>query len=45
MNNNIGVKSKISIAFSKRIKKYFPSVKIFLWDERLSTQEAIDNMY
>ncbi|MDO8064333.1 Holliday junction resolvase RuvX [Candidatus Phytoplasma bonamiae] len=45
MNNNIGFKSKISIAFSKRIKKYFPFVKIFLWDERLSTKEAIDNMY
>ncbi|MDV3157539.1 MAG: Holliday junction resolvase RuvX [Candidatus Phytoplasma australasiaticum] len=45
MNNNIGVKSKISIAFSKKIKKYFPSVEVFLWDERLSTQEAINNMY
>ncbi|MDV3166339.1 MAG: Holliday junction resolvase RuvX ['Waltheria sp.' little leaf phytoplasma] len=45
MNNNIGIKSKISISFSKRIKKSFPFVQIFLWDERLSTKEAIDNMY
>ncbi|MDO8059366.1 Holliday junction resolvase RuvX ['Crotalaria aegyptiaca' phytoplasma] len=45
MNNNIGIKSKISISFSKRIKKSFPFVQIFLWDERLSTEEAIDNMY
>ncbi len=45
MNNNVGVKSKISIAFGKKIKKYFPSVEVFLWDERLSTQEAINNMH
>ncbi|MDO8030333.1 Holliday junction resolvase RuvX ['Planchonia careya' phytoplasma] len=45
MNNNVGVKSKISIAFSKKIKKYFQSVEVFLWDERLSTQEAINNMH
>ncbi|MDO8168252.1 Holliday junction resolvase RuvX [Candidatus Phytoplasma melaleucae] len=45
MNNCEGIKSKISIMFQKKMQKSFPLIKVILWDERLSTQQAINIMH
>jgi putative Holliday junction resolvase len=41
MNNDIGIKAKISIDFKKKLENKFEKIKIILWDERLSTLQAI----
>ncbi|KUI63380.1 Putative Holliday junction resolvase [Cytospora mali] len=41
MNNDIGIKAKISNDFKKTLEKKFRQVKVILWDERLSTVQAI----
>ncbi|MFC3900890.1 Holliday junction resolvase RuvX [Aliicoccus persicus] len=40
MNNSIGESGQRSIDFSKMLEAELPSVKITLWDERLSTVAA-----
>ncbi|MFR0368008.1 Holliday junction resolvase RuvX [Candidatus Phytoplasma palmae] len=42
MNNDIGVKANISLDFKKRINKNFPYLDVILWDERLSTKNALE---
>ncbi|MBT1576718.1 Holliday junction resolvase RuvX ['Elaeagnus angustifolia' witches'-broom phytoplasma] len=41
MNNDIGIKAKISSDFKKTLENKFEQVKVILWDERLSTVQAI----
>nr|WP_252861575.1 Holliday junction resolvase RuvX [New Jersey aster yellows phytoplasma] len=41
MNNDIGIKAKISNYFKKTLENKFGQVKVILWDERLSTVQAI----
>lgn len=41
MNNDIGIKAKVSITFKKRLEKAFRDVEVVLWDERLSTLQAL----
>ncbi|TVY12196.1 Hollyday junction resolvase [Candidatus Phytoplasma pini] len=45
MNNNLGIKAKISINFQKKIKKSCYNVKIILWDERLTTIQALEILH
>ncbi|MEZ0180101.1 Holliday junction resolvase RuvX ['Camptotheca acuminata' phytoplasma] len=40
MNNDVGIKAKISINFLELMKKKFDCVEIILWDERLTTKQA-----
>ena len=40
MNKSVGESGKRSIYFSEKLKERFPSIKIELWDERLSTIAA-----
>ncbi|CAM3435473.1 Holliday junction resolvase RuvX [Nosocomiicoccus ampullae] len=40
MNNSVGESGERSIYFSEKLKERFPSIKIELWDERLSTMAA-----
>ncbi|MBS2126287.1 Holliday junction resolvase RuvX ['Fragaria x ananassa' phyllody phytoplasma] len=41
MNNDIGIKAKLSITFKKILEKTFRDVEVVLWDERLSTLQAL----
>lgn len=41
MNNDLGIKAKISLDFKKKIIFWFDFVNVILWDERLSTQQAL----
>ncbi|WCA22451.1 Holliday junction resolvase RuvX [Candidatus Phytoplasma oryzae] len=41
MNNDLGIKAKISFNFQKKIISWFNFIKVVLWDERLSTQQAL----
>ncbi len=41
MNNDIGIKAKISNDFKKMLENKFVQIKVILWDERLSTVQAI----
>lgn len=40
MNNDIGIKAKMSSFFKEQIEKFCDSIEIILWDERLSTKQA-----
>ena len=40
MNNSIGESGERSLDFSEILAKHIPSVKIIMWDERLSTVGA-----
>jgi putative Holliday junction resolvase len=40
MNNDVGIKAKISMDFQEKLQNNFPSVEVILWDERLSTVQA-----
>src|SRR5699024_10903712 len=40
MNNSVGESGELSIYFSEKLKERIPSIKIELWDERLSTIAA-----
>ena len=40
MNGSIGEKAKVSEVFVEEIKTRYPTLKVVLWDERLSTVAA-----
>ena len=40
MNNSIGESGERSLYFSEMLANHIPSVKIIMWDERLSTMAA-----
>ncbi|MEC4558955.1 MAG: Holliday junction resolvase RuvX ['Conium maculatum' witches'-broom phytoplasma] len=44
MNNDVGIKAKISMEFQEKLQNNFPSVEVILWDERLSTIQAFQAM-
>jgi putative Holliday junction resolvase len=44
MNNDIGIRGKISETFKTQIEAIDSSVEIVLWDERLSTKTALKTM-
>ncbi|WP_194284648.1 Holliday junction resolvase RuvX [Candidatus Phytoplasma sacchari] len=41
MNNDFGIKARISLDFKKKIVFLFDFIKVILWDERLSTRQAL----
>ncbi|MDV3198172.1 MAG: Holliday junction resolvase RuvX [Vigna little leaf phytoplasma] len=40
MNNDIGIKARISSLFKLQIQKVYNLIEVILWDERLSTKQA-----
>lgn len=42
MNNDVGIRGKISEDFKKRLTDY--GIEVVLWDERLSTKTALKTM-
>lgn len=44
MNNDLGIRGKISHDFKELILKRLPSIEVVLWDERTSTQAAIKTL-
>jgi len=44
MNNDLGIRGKISLDFKQKIESINPDIEVVLWDERLSTRTAIKTM-
>lgn len=44
MNNDLGIRGEISIAFKESLLKELPDLNIHLWDERGTTKQAIKTM-
>ena len=44
MNNDLGIRGEISIAFKESLLKELPDLNIHLWDERNSTKAAIQTL-
>ena len=43
MNNDLGIRGQISVDFGKKIEEK-TTVKVILWDERLTTKQALDTL-
>lgn len=44
MNNDLGIRGKISVDFKKRLLEKMPMVRVHLWDERGTTKAAIKTL-
>ncbi|MGI6781848.1 MAG: Holliday junction resolvase RuvX [Acholeplasmataceae bacterium] len=43
MNNDLGIRGEISLNFKEKLET-ITNVEVILWDERLSTKQAIDTL-
>lgn len=43
MNNDLGIRGEISLKFKDRLQEV-TNVEVILWDERLSTKQALDTL-
>ena len=43
MNNDLGIRGQFSIDFAKKFEEK-TNVKVILWDERLTTKQALDTL-
>ncbi len=43
MNHDLGIRGEITISFKEKLESV-SNVKVILWDERLSTKEALDTL-